>query len=735
MSTTTEKPPDDLSRMTPRQQVSNRSILRIQQLSDDLRKDLNRMDIFQQLGGVREVLFAAIDHRRSNHQDTWYNFRLCATCGLDEEAIRVLKDDIHSRAAESLFRLAKDAWDPHTSANHTTFLNELENDNKNDQRREKALDQLLIALAVVPYQGVLVSLLEEAFFGKTPEIQNQTQAGTQRKPIHRACFFAPVGNNPGEFSVRNFDCFQIGKLIFKRKWDDFRIDPTNVPPQEGEYIKKLFEDFLLPFTRGAWLRKVGNISTQNTTKSERHDQDVYGFAVPAYDAHCPDEGWRGGMTGWLIVFLQKPSRVKSFFSWRNFWGRKRQLDHSWSHFTDLVRTYVRRVREANIRDLLEDYAEPDGIHEQPREYFLKHLHQVIGFETLASAKAQQLGEEVLKDKVRPLVIPEDTHREQVEQDVLPLPHTCWDGCVDRGKGTTFPPGTRRLCAMFLDELELVRAKREEGQNVARAGFFHQIRNLGASAAEGWLMKGTDTFRNNVANALTDKYADLLDTPWRFVPFPELHRAFGVTLGVWGRTEVFSSRSNLMKDLIASAVDSALACVTTMVFKGAGVEISDDRQAVREKLKFLQLAGENLNASLLESLGHSPDLELVTEGIELASGFKKLLVRIAEETLCHGKLDTATIQLTVYKETCDIKWHNDTRPIEPDDDLHKKLASYNIKATSHGPEVQGNMRGSQVNRKLVERLGGTLKSNFQAGREKQSFVAEGLRLKFSIHQSD
>ena len=47
MSTTPEKPPDDLSEMTDRQQVSNRSILRIQQLSDDLLKDLNGMELFK----------------------------------------------------------------------------------------------------------------------------------------------------------------------------------------------------------------------------------------------------------------------------------------------------------------------------------------------------------------------------------------------------------------------------------------------------------------------------------------------------------------------------------------------------------------------------------------------------------------------------------------------------------------------------------------------------------------
>lgn len=481
---------------TPRQQVSNRSILRVQQLSNELQNSLKEMELFRPdyLGDVTQVLFAARDYRKEQDPNNnshgkfegarWYNFRLCANYGFatfkeSQDKNRLEYDRIESWYAtvkshidgiKALFEQALKN-DPHTAARFDIFLAELDAERnivarlakdtptRNDAQRysnldrRAALDQLLIALAVIPYRGVLLSMLEEAF--GFPNI------GRKPKQIANSCVFfehmEKSGEKPSGFRLHSFDGF---KLTLNK------ADPNSMPPiilcgfEDPKNLGKkgLFEDFLLPFTRGAGHRNRMEVNS-----------DIKGFAIPAYDLWSEGK-WKGGMLGWLVVFLAKTAdRVKRISDNE---AHQDLLKHSWLHFTDLVRSYVRRVREANIRDLLEDYAEPDGTHELPREYFLKHIHQVIGFKTLSSAGDQKGREEWQKFTVKRLVIPEDTHREEVVQDVIPLPHTCWDSGAKSVKGTTFPPGTRRLCAMFLDELELVRAKREEGVQRGESTTFH-----------------------------------------------------------------------------------------------------------------------------------------------------------------------------------------------------------------------------------------------------------------------
>jgi hypothetical protein len=461
-----ENASDDLSKMTDHQQVSNRSILRIQQLSDDLLKDLNSMELFKtKLGGVKEVLFVGVDHRRTSTLETWYNFRLCATFGLDPNGLTVDPLEMlrnHQQGVEALFESAH-KWDKHTAANYQKYLAAL-NDRTND-RRESALEQLLIAMAVVPYQGVLPSLLEEAFY--------QPDGESQMCPRAKACWFQPEGPEDGYFSVEAFDEFKpTGEILARASpWQPFKIDPDGLADEKP--VQKLFGELLLPFTRGKFLSTKTGQNRPEFKKADdanRSDSDIHGFAIPAYDVLCPQTGWRGGMTGWLVVFFnESPQGVRSFYENGNNDERLKLLEHSWERFADLVRAYVRRVREANMRDLLEDYAEPTGIHELPRDFFLRHLHQVIGYRSKLTINSK---EPKLQQAAKRLEVPGNNERPSIDEEVFLLPHTCSTYCGDPGKGTAFPPGTRRLCAMFLDELELVRAKRKEGQQSGQSKTFH-----------------------------------------------------------------------------------------------------------------------------------------------------------------------------------------------------------------------------------------------------------------------
>jgi hypothetical protein len=480
----------DLSQMSPWQQVSNRSILRIQQLSQDLLKDLEGMEFFKELGGVKEVLFAGIDHKKTTPESTWYNLRLCATFGLDPEGLakdknplKILTED-HKPAVKALFECSH-AWDEHTAVDHDKFIAAL-NDVRyeNDQwkvrtpqearkkRGESALDQLLIALAVVPYRGVLVSLLEEVVF-KSALRRNDP-------PKESAVWFSPKGDKEGFFAFERFGEFSLDGYL-----EDSSAKPIGVAPFQIETaslentalvesipdVEKLYKDFLLDFTRGALLRSKKETDASGGKEFNRGDHDIHGFAIPAYDVWCPDEKqWRGGMTGWLVVFFKKSrDNIESRYSHSAKLSNKEFLEHAWLRFTDLVHLYVRRVREANMRDLLEDYADSRGGSMQPHEFFLNHLHQVIGYK---SKRASGETDDKLEPAEKKLHVPGDDGRPDIEEDVLLLPTTCWKGCDILGEGTTYPPGTRRLCALFLDELELVRAKREEGRREGQqAGFF------------------------------------------------------------------------------------------------------------------------------------------------------------------------------------------------------------------------------------------------------------------------
>lgn len=487
---------------TPRQEVSNRSILRIQQLSNEMKGELNEMELFggKGLGRVKEVLFAARDHRHEQNkagnqligETRWYNFRLCATYGF----CTIQKDGNHSKwgnshyeklnkfdnAIRRTFAVAK-AFDPHTAANYAQFKRALDTEHeivaklsKPDEasepdkaalNRREALDQLLVALAVLPYRGVLPSLLERYFFGV--ETGDDWKASIPKN----ACFFTPT-DEPDRFTLRSFDSFQWDKKGHEQTWDDFEL--SEFGDELKDDVKKLFYEFVLPFTRGKPITDTKPVDTNGV----RHENwDMRGFAVPAYDTWLlgDEGGWRGGNAGWLVVILEnEPEAIKTFCRSKGL-HQQDLLSHSWLHFTDLVRAYVRRVREANMRDLLEDYASPSGSPERPKAFFTEHLHQVIGWRLSKSDKD--------KDRSK-LKVPFDQSDGDINEWVVPIKDTRWAAV------RPFPPGTRRLCKLYLDELRLVLSERQKGRGAEkRAQYFAASHELKKLASLIPLAKGHD----------------------------------------------------------------------------------------------------------------------------------------------------------------------------------------------------------------------------------------------------
>jgi len=473
----------NLPESTAAQQVSNRSILRIQQLSDELKDQLNRMRLFAEgkfLGPVKEIFLAARDHgfeHTLRQSGRWYNFRLTASYDFDNEDKKWIAHNRNREKFRAFFRLAHDI-EPHTAATYDQFEAGVDlwgPDGSMDDPARKAFDQFMIALAVIPYRGVLPSLLEEKFrFTEDGPPKDLRSCFLFHSPEAASFKFAGFDEFQAETWKNDMDPMPEFEPTAKHRTYTFFADLTpdwitGMFKDAGEELLKAHElakkegyvdsvlssmgmKAILEFTRGQaspFSRNLGgneiktsSKASNQTPKADNPEQDLRGLVLPAYDTWTADSGFQGGMVGWLVVILEKPP--EEFLAGAKEIEADFAMD-SWGHFIDLVNTFVRRVREAGMRDLLEDYALPSGSVASPNDYFLSHLHQVIGW------KADTDGETEIN-------VPLEKGEDKISCKVRPILDTRWEN-----KSCPFPPGTRRLCRLSLDELQLVVSKRKEGQ--------------------------------------------------------------------------------------------------------------------------------------------------------------------------------------------------------------------------------------------------------------------------------
>jgi hypothetical protein len=466
--------------LTPRQEVSNRSIFRVQQLSNELKDQLNEIPLFNEcnIGTVKKVLFATRDelheHRSETSQDgkRWYNFRLCESYYFPKEVRTWLQaDDTRIDRFKCLFDAAKIA-DAATKCRFETFKTAV-NDPNDGQGRRMAVEQLVTALAVLPYRGVLLEALEKAFC-------------LYDEPVTRTgCFyFAPEKNRRREgnheFTFSPFTGFVLdcGQSTTKEMPPIEFSNEINSNEGLPGALTTLFNDFLLPFTRAYDKFKKPKDKDYNSSPYCEDNEDLIGFVVPAYDI-WDDTQWLGGMAGWLVICLEPGKDIATFFTSADDQEKRAALcKHSWIDFTHLVRTYVRRVREAHMRDLLEDYAEMSS-NIPPETFFEKHIHEIIGWVKRTGSSSKHRGCHLSEIDI-PLVEDGDSLTLTVDE----MPDTKWsrykpcsfpecpkryaESCAKidtqrRGCGKMFPPGTRRLCKLFLEELKLIESQRKRGQ--------------------------------------------------------------------------------------------------------------------------------------------------------------------------------------------------------------------------------------------------------------------------------
>jgi hypothetical protein len=266
--------------------------------------------------------------------------------------------------------------------------------------------------------------------------------------------------------------------------------------------------------------------------------------------------------------------------------------------------------------------------------------------------------------------------------------------------------------MFLNELELVRAKREEGQRATLEGFFHQLKNLGESAERLWLMGDDPTFRHSVETAFPSSYEDLKQTNWRLAPFPETYEGLGATLSLWGRKDVLCVENDQISELLTKAVELATQCLIANAFKGQAVNSKDRRKQAGMKLATLKAAESRLKENLHNSIAALENLHLVeptdqeSEKYQRCRAFKHFIVRLCEETMIHGDLTRAIrieMQHVPAVDRWNLIWTNYPRPRNPEDDLQKALVRMGMRSVS----FPGVKRGGQVNLELVTTLLGKI----------------------------
>src|ERR1022692_4194914 len=379
----------DWKKPLPEQEVSNRSILRVQQLANELKSDLNSLPLFRGKNPrkVREVLFATIDPNHSyigsGNASRWYNFRLCSTYRFPDVVKSWLTyDRIRTARLFQPFFAAARHEDRATRAKFDVFEDALFGKQLNDKL---AHDQLLIALAVIPYKGVLLSLFEEAMgMSKAPNLPESWDA--------KLCcaFSGPLD----QVSIHPWDAFRLNRNLLLKPQATFEV-PDVIPSAKD--VKDVFR-VLLPLTRGE--QPTGKASDDSPYSPEPGFEVVgspvlsaapmpklAGFFVPAFDTYefslDSDAGeWRGGFAGWMVALFEEedPNARSTEVS-------DDERRDSWLAFTHLMRTFVRQVREAHMLDLLDEYAD---LYNQPapRDYFGDHIHHIIGWKKVGSSEAK-----------------------------------------------------------------------------------------------------------------------------------------------------------------------------------------------------------------------------------------------------------------------------------------------------------------------------------------------------------
>lgn len=722
---------------TPAQRLSNKTILRFQNLADELKNDLLRI----MPKGIKKVLFVSADRSESrfgkkNSNQRYYNPSCLQTCQfLDGNDVvwqwirkSIIEGKVEIKEPEwnenrrgfiELFRVASDA------IKGTDQFSKFENAVQ-DNDKKTAHELLIDSISELPYTGFLPSAFDEVAWPCNNENLWQSpslsfpccyEVNDKLDQVHMAPFLT---NNDSTISSTALNTketiegnhIELTRLFHPKFIDDFTIGTKSAPEVNAE------------------------------TPFEKSPPTLTGIFAPVYNFNDQDGKAAGGFEGWIIATTEKdmappPSEHHDFVR---------------TAFSLAILNFASKVSQERMREL----EERDSIGStQPKTFTLENFKCIGGWEHETKPLNVSLPEgEVFayfndkdtttlftsKDKSVPTW--EITHIavRASDEDAPFIFKKRLDTILPATTGYLIHYGIH-VARSVKDLYEAARLRHQDritGSQAAQRAFFHEIRNLGESVHGKWLMKIPQTNLSVVRSILPEgEFIDNHAYPM-LAPFPELFEAMSIAFGVWGRKEVFTVKPNdskLFADTLSAAIEAASSCLTLKATIGKSVTAQSNRQQIRDITKCLQDAREIIKCKLQQitlSNGVSglsfadPENEKANEHRGL---FRRLLVRLVQEAIVHADLDSLEINIipNVNGKTCDLIWRNKSRGRQINcSDIHTRLNQIGLREVSNSG-LDWAMEGTDVLKHLVISLGGIVESAFSRETEDQCFSAKALRI--------
>ena len=347
----TEKPDWQTPRDT--QILSDRTVLRFQQIGNLLEEDLRSLDGFAELN---KVIFAQRDWLHTSKDARFYNANFCTTYRLTDSALTAIVTDLTSALDKKPTSLVTDAilgklfiaYDTLTGKpkadSYNAFTKALKPGNGNQLEIDKAHELLIEAASVIPYQGQLPT----AFDGHCGEhLGAHWFSGPDGIDDSWTCLCGPQL----KFSVPSN---QSGwtKLVWPKPALSLHstIDADLVP---------LLDDFLNPLLMGFTPAKQSP-AYENRQKANK----VSGLAFPCYEERS-DDHFQGAFLGWIFLVFSTESPPAA-------------LTSSWDAFRFAVNHFADRIQEAIIEEILGEYG-ANHAGRSPEEAFAFYLPRVEGW--------------------------------------------------------------------------------------------------------------------------------------------------------------------------------------------------------------------------------------------------------------------------------------------------------------------------------------------------------------------
>jgi len=364
-----QEDPSSWRKPSQAQRLSNRVILRAQQLANELRDDLNTLSFFKEAAEkagmpenllknvVESVVFVCPDPKSDG--TTYYLPRLLNTFDLEQPGLWPWIVE-HQGRFQPLFDLhgAKTGYQSFLEAIEQAETATTADPTKAKRRRAVVHDLLIDQIATLPYQGLLPELWEEFFFRRTepgwspracwchvrkPEKANgesRDQNDTPPQPVEMWRF---DGLRPGEKWGTNLPNVQI------RASDEQGVFDYDVQ----KHLRDLYRDFVDPFLLGIHEPHGDQESDSPYFKTHQYGE-VRGIAVPVYE-WFPREGLEpcGGFIAWLFVIPKQEDKNLLEALFPSEISNDKEPHASWLGLSFCVRKFATRLRQLQRREALE----------------------------------------------------------------------------------------------------------------------------------------------------------------------------------------------------------------------------------------------------------------------------------------------------------------------------------------------------------------------------------------------